>query len=291
MTFLNIRRSEDAKGITGFTYPEEAGILVDGLSKKYVIMETHFDNPSYPSNSQQRRSLIDSSGVRLYYTDTRRRYILGSIQTGDALVTLRDTPVAHDVSYQFSCPSICTSRFSEPVTLVSSFLHMHRTGRHASTNIFHATDAHGRTTLKASLNQVSFWSDRFQHARRVYEPVLLNPGDQIQTSCTYDTSKRRNVTFGFSTDQEMCMDFVMYYPMQIDRVTKHEINLCAFARFKGVNRTACFDAGKIREVFRQPWGFPQATNPAFYDHIGADSNFSRGHDSRNVSSNGSYICA
>lgn len=267
----------DAKGVTGYSYPEETGILVDGRSKKYVIMEIHFDNPSDPSLSQQQ--VIDSSGVRLYYTDVRRRHILGSIQTGDALVTLRDTHVENGLSYQFSCPSICTSRFSQPVQLVSSFLHMHRTGRQASTNVFFPPEADGETKLKTSLNQVSFWSDKFQHATRVYKQVELKPGEQIQTSCTYDTTKRPNVTFGFSTEQEMCMDFVMYYPMQIDPVTKHEINLCAFARFRGVNRTACFDAGRIREVFRRPRTFPQASNPAFFDHVGAATNFSTTGDS------------
>lgn len=265
---------------------------MDGRSKKYVIMETHFDNPSDPSLSrQQQQKNIDSSGVRLYYTDTRRRHILGSIQTGDALVTLRDAPVQNNLSYQFSCPSICTSRFSQPVQLVSSFLHMHRTGRYASTNVFYPTDDNGETKLKASLNKVSFWSDKFQHARRMYKQVELVPGEQLQTSCTYDTAKRPNVTFGFSTDQEMCMDFVMYYPMQVDPITKHEINLCSFARFMGVNRTACFDAGRIREVFRRPGIFPQCRNPAFHDHVGAATNFSRSDDSDNEASNITSVCS
>ncbi|KAM8846133.1 DBH-like monooxygenase protein 2 homolog [Synchiropus picturatus] len=53
----------------------------------------------------------------------------------------------------------------------------------------------------------------------VQESVLLGehkkikPGDDIVVECTYNTEDRKNVTrMGFSTSDEMCLAFLLYYP-------------------------------------------------------------------------------
>lgn len=44
-------------------------------------------------------------------------------------------------------------------------------------------------------------------------PVLLEPGDELRTTCVYDTTKRKKTTYyGDGTYDEMCFGFIRYYP-------------------------------------------------------------------------------
>ena len=42
--------------------------------------------------------------------------------------------------------------------------------------------------------------------------IVLNPGDKITTQCFYTNPTRKNITFGESTQDEMCFNFARYYP-------------------------------------------------------------------------------
>jgi hypothetical protein len=42
--------------------------------------------------------------------------------------------------------------------------------------------------------------------------VILETGDVVTTTCTYDNPTARSVTFGESTNNEMCFNFAAYYP-------------------------------------------------------------------------------
>ncbi|KPM10965.1 Copper type II ascorbate-dependent monooxygenase-like protein, partial [Sarcoptes scabiei] len=53
----------------------------------------------------------------------------------------------------------------------------------------------------------------FQDFRRFSEKLIILPGDQITVECTYDTKKLNRPIFGgLSTQEEMCMVFMLYYP-------------------------------------------------------------------------------
>ncbi len=44
-------------------------------------------------------------------------------------------------------------------------------------------------------------------------PVVFHPGDQLKTTCIYDTTSRNKTTlYGDGTFDEMCFGFVNYYP-------------------------------------------------------------------------------
>jgi hypothetical protein len=42
--------------------------------------------------------------------------------------------------------------------------------------------------------------------------VILNTGDVVTTTCTFTNNSSRNVTFGESTENEMCFNFAAYWP-------------------------------------------------------------------------------
>ena len=43
-------------------------------------------------------------------------------------------------------------------------------------------------------------------------PVMITAGDTVTTTCTFDNDTSRNITFGESTENEMCFNFASYYP-------------------------------------------------------------------------------
>lgn len=138
----------------------------------------------------------------------------------------------------------------------------------------HTTNAVIITTISLDLTiQVNFWSDKFQQIAFLDPPVTLSPGEQLQTTCLYDTSKRPNTTWGLATANEMCMDFLGYWPAQSDPKTGDEINTCSYWRDSESmsSGTICGDNGNITEtsIIMQP-------NPKFNDTIGAPTTFGDG---------------
>lgn len=42
---------------------------------------------------------------------------------------------------------------------------------------------------------------------------MLQTGDRVTTTCTYQNNTSKTVTFGENTGNEMCFNLVVYYPM------------------------------------------------------------------------------
>jgi hypothetical protein len=42
--------------------------------------------------------------------------------------------------------------------------------------------------------------------------VIVNTGDVITTTCTFTNKTNKNISFGESTESEMCFNFAVYYP-------------------------------------------------------------------------------
>ena len=51
-----------------------------------------------------------------------------------------------------------------------------------------------------------------QHVKNL-DRVELEPGDKVSTSCSYENPTNTTVSFGQNTDDEMCFNFALYYPM------------------------------------------------------------------------------
>lgn len=58
-----------------------------------------------------------------------------------------------------------------------------------------------------------YYDYRYQQFHQLANETTVLPGDYIITDCAYDTSHRKQTTFGgYSTKQEMCLSFITYYP-------------------------------------------------------------------------------
>jgi len=101
--------------------------------------------------------------------------------------------------------SSCRVSGTRPVTLMSASPHAHKYARHMKF-----------TVRKASGQEIVMHDMPFKFGEQgsypLDPPVVLNAGDTVTTTCTFDNDTNRNITFGESTENEMCFNFASYYP-------------------------------------------------------------------------------
>lgn len=100
--------------------PDNIGGPLGENGFKSFQLEIHYDNPWLETG------VIDSSGVRLYFTSKKREYDMGVLMLGDPLIGLFGQNVG-PATHQFDCPSSCSSfALRENVTVIREYLHMHK---------------------------------------------------------------------------------------------------------------------------------------------------------------------
>ena len=185
--------------------PPQVGALLGGASgyRSYVL-EIHYDNPTFD------QGVLDSSGVRMYYTPNKREHDLGVLQVGDPLVELLDVPIGDGlVSHTFNCPASCATAFTtdQEVTVFRELLHMHASG----VRMYNRQMQGFRTKRVASVDFFDF--DQQGSYSVIQEPYTIQRGDSFQTRCFYNSQQGER--FGLSSQEEMCMAFLFYYPRQL----------------------------------------------------------------------------
>jgi hypothetical protein len=99
----------------------------------------------------------------------------------------------------------CNVRTTQPVYLLTASPHAHRYARHMKF-----------TLKKQSGQEIVMHDDAFMFGEQgtypLDPPMLVETGDVITTTCVYDNDTNKNITFGESTDNEMCFNFASYYP-------------------------------------------------------------------------------
>jgi hypothetical protein len=190
-------------------------------------IQIHYNNPNLVEG------VLDSSGVRFYYTESPREYQVGVLQTGDPFLYLYGQAVGTGLTvHEFDCPGTCSSQIlQEPVTALKEMLHMHKTG-------VRVMNQQIRNNEVIRTGSIDVWDFEQNGAGTVLQqPFTIQPGDGFKTSCYYrntiDTNDS-NVTnasnndepsssvsvssvfqspvFGTSSQEEMCIVFIFYYP-------------------------------------------------------------------------------
>ncbi|XP_020290292.1 tyramine beta-hydroxylase isoform X2 [Pseudomyrmex gracilis] len=206
-----------AMGADAFVYPKEAGLSIGGPEfNPYVMLEVHYNNP------ELHQGVIDSSGIRFVLTETLREYDAGVIELGLEYTDKMAIPPRQE-AFMLSghCITECTGVGlpQNGIRVFASQLHTHLTGIKVITR--HVRDGEEI----ASLNYDNHYSTHFQEIRLLPKPVTILPGDSLITTCTYNTMKRHNVTLGgFAISDEMCVNYIHYYPNARLEVCKSAIS-------------------------------------------------------------------
>lgn len=106
---------------------------------------------------------------------------------------------------EYSASGTCDIGTTQNIFAV--FPHMHQLGTHF------------KTTLNiAGREQILHDEDyTFEHqAFLSFDPITLNPGDSIETECTWTNTTASSVSWGESSTSEMCFSIMYRYPKQQD---------------------------------------------------------------------------
>jgi hypothetical protein len=192
-------------GNKNYTFPKNTGLpLYKSSTKKYFLFEYHFDNPRLDAGR------FDSSGVRFYITTKLRQYELGVLTLGTDVTFIDITipPQIEGLKLTSNCYAECSSKFipTQGITVFSGFMHTHLAGRSVRTRL-----VRNNHVVKYLFNNPKY-DFNYQFNIEI-EPIKLQKGDVLVTDCTYESKDRNVVTYwGYSTMDEMCFNFVYYYP-------------------------------------------------------------------------------
>lgn len=191
-----------AVGSEPVVLPEDVGLPFRG---GWLVLQTHYYNPNLDEN------VIDSSGVRAYYTTDLRPQEAGVMMlNGGTGPWHRQAIPAGQKDFDiepFVIPSSCTS-WSSPLTILGVGHHMHVVGKHMDISVYRNGESLGPLREEHQYD--------FNHQALGASPIgTLEPGDELYMNCRYDTSGvTDDVQFGDLTQQEMCFAVMLYYPLQ-----------------------------------------------------------------------------
>ncbi|XP_066435842.1 dopamine beta-hydroxylase [Eleutherodactylus coqui] len=242
-----------AMGAKAFYYPEDVGLAFGGSrSSRFLRLEVHYHNPL------ELRGLRDSSGIRLHYTPSLRRYDAGIMELGLVYTPVMAIP-PHQTEFVLTgyCTDKCTNLAlpSGGIHIFASQLHTHLTGRAVTTVMVRD----GREI--AIVNQDKHFSPHFQEIRMLKKPVSVLPGDLLVTRCSYNTEDRSRVTLGgFSITDEMCVNYIHYYPRTELELCKSNVDpgylkkyFNLVNRFGGEEVCTCPQAAVTEQFNEVPW--------------------------------------
>jgi cytochrome c551/c552 len=176
-----------------YAMPLDVGIyLPSGTTGGQLKMTTHYNNKSSGAKAEK-----DSSGVEVCITRKMRK----NTATTFPFTASATAPAGKTQANENSC----TVTSTQDIHLVSSSPHMHRLGVHAKFEV-----------IRAGSGKREVITDRpfdFQEQTDEIIDVVVKNGDKISVTCTYKNDTNQTVMFGQLTDQEMCFNFAIYYPM------------------------------------------------------------------------------
>ncbi len=198
-----------AIGGVNFKFPDHVGWPIGApYSMKYMVLETHFDNPS------QRTDFIVTSGLRLHY-DKPRKYESETLVAGHTVNTgMVIPPKQKDWIINGYCSKECSKRIAganalngNEVKIFASFPHAHTTGTGIWTK--HVRNGVEQPEIIRDEN----YDFDYQQTHLLRKELPFQAGDELITYCRYNTMKRKDAVIGGeSTTEEMCLNYIMYYP-------------------------------------------------------------------------------
>uniref|UniRef100_A0A0K0DV29 DBH-like monooxygenase protein 1 n=1 Tax=Strongyloides stercoralis TaxID=6248 RepID=A0A0K0DV29_STRER len=205
-----------AFGAGPFEYPDEAGVAFGGDNfPAYIMIEIHYNN------ERKESGVYDSSGILITYTEKLRRYDAGIMELGLIYSDTNSIPPGQKAFPMTGyCVSECTKHLpTNGIYIFATQLHAHLTGKKLFTSHFHNGVKIGE------INRANHYSPHWQLIRKLKKSIHVKRGDYLSTTCVYDTSDKTNFVFGgYGIEDEMCVNYIHYYPESVIEVCKSAIN-------------------------------------------------------------------
>jgi hypothetical protein len=186
-----------APGGGNVVMPPDVGLDLGGPEHWYIL-QIHYNNGAHHADA------VDRSGVAFCTADEPRAQTAGVLTLGTMAITV--PPLAEDFPAIGLCSGASTATWPE-MHLLGGSPHMHELGRSMRTDVLRLD---GTTETVLDVPQFDFNS---QAMYMFDEEVVIEPGETLTTTCKYDNPNIWPVLFGERTQDEMCFDFVLAYPV------------------------------------------------------------------------------
>jgi mono/diheme cytochrome c family protein len=178
-----------APGATGDSFPDDVGLYMP-KGKKSMALDMHY----YNKNND--KPVYDRSGLEVCVTRKNRRPKTATLY---GLFGNANVPAKQRVENSTSCT------VTGELHLMGVNPHMHHMGRHG-----HLSLQRGGTGPIEVLYDGPFSFE--EQTMKTIEETVIKAGDVLTTKCTFENTTDRAVTFGEDTENEMCINWVRYYP-------------------------------------------------------------------------------
>jgi Copper type II ascorbate-dependent monooxygenase, C-terminal domain len=165
-------------GASEIRFPDDTGHVLPAGTR--ILAQLHLLNATT-------QSVTDSVEIRMHPSSAKNPRPMGSYAFGNFNVNLPPLQPS-------TLTSVCTVQ--EKVQFVAAFPHMHLLGQSLT---FEVGPSEDKLTKVFERNPYSFDDQRLELI-----PLTLNPGDVTRVTCNYENTRSNTVTFGESTENEMC---------------------------------------------------------------------------------------
>ncbi len=177
--------------------PDDVGLDLGGPDDWYIL-QLHYNNTAGYADA------LDRSGVAFCTAEEERPNMAGIVSLGSLGIAI--PPGAQDHDVVGVCSGLHTL-FWPDMHIIGASPHMHELGT-AMQSTVHRIDG---TKQDLMANPAFDFSNQGMHFPD--EEIIVHPGDSIITTCTYDNPHAWPVLFGEGTNDEMCFNFVLAYPV------------------------------------------------------------------------------
>ncbi|MFO0678811.1 MAG: peptidylglycine alpha-amidating monooxygenase [Polyangiaceae bacterium] len=172
--------------------PDEAGFPEEGTV--HYVIQLHYNNVKALPNQ------TDQTGFDFCTTETLRKYDADVLAFGGMGFTI---PPRASLKYQ--CDYTLDQNF-KGVKIFGATPHMHKMGTAISSV---RVPNGGLGTPEKIVDEPAY---NYQNQATYPAANEVNPGDVIRTTCSWNNTSDKKMTFGEGTDDEMCFTFLTYYP-------------------------------------------------------------------------------
>jgi hypothetical protein len=172
------------------TYPDDVGVKLPSTGV-IMVQWHHFNNTGGTTQ--------DGSAVQICTVPA------GTRPNTAGLTFLGTELLSIPAGTKGTAAGTCTNDSGAPVTIIGFTPHMHEIGIHMKSEVARAA---GGTDV---VFDMPFQFD-YQTNYTMNPHVVLQPGDRITSTCTWQNESFATVNFGQSTKAEMCYQFALSYP-------------------------------------------------------------------------------
>lgn len=178
-----------APGATGDSFPDDVGLYMP-KGKASMALDMHYYNKNNDKPTH------DRSGLEMCVTRKHRRAKTATLY---GLFGNANVPPKQRVENTTSCT------VQGELHLIGVTPHMHHMGRRGFLSL-----QRGGTGPIEVLHDGPFSFE--EQTIKPIEDTLIKAGDVLTTRCTFENTSDRMITFGEDTEDEMCINWVRYYP-------------------------------------------------------------------------------